>query len=169
MPTCHQVQSHPAIPQPPNALSVVDLRPQTSQLSPKHQPSGRPLRLFAFAPSHLRPYIRVSTFVAFRPALGAQPASSSDRNVKPQPSHHIRRERVIVTTRQNQSTALPARAAHAASSLLQGQCWKEGFKRWRGDCVNGLLCRRSGQLNSQCDDGRSVRRCCLCLKTPVPC
>ena len=46
---------------------------------------------------------------------------------------------MIVTTRRNQSTALPARAAHAASSLLLGQRWKEGLDGWRGGLCNRIF------------------------------
>ena len=46
---------------------------------------------------------------------------------------------MIVTTRRNQSTALPARAAHAASSLLLGQRWKEGLDGWRGGLCNQIF------------------------------
>jgi hypothetical protein len=75
--------------------------------------------------------------------------------------HRIRREHVIVTTRRNQSTALPARAAHAASSLLLCRRGKEGFNRWRGDCVMPI---RTPEL--RLDDGGSVRRFAGALVRP---
>jgi len=54
-------------------------RPQTLRLSPKQWPCGRPLWLFASLSSHHRP-VCFSSALVFRPALGAQPVSSTDCN-----------------------------------------------------------------------------------------
>jgi hypothetical protein len=83
----------------------------------------------------------VLRLVVFRPALGAQPASSTDGNVKPQPSHPLGARGCHHETKPADCAAGRDSArgfVFAPGSALEGR-----ERRWRGDYVIGSLRCRS--------------------------